>query len=49
MLLLLMSLLIFNGLFLTIHVKPIVSKSTGLIFAKFSELVELWLWMISLK
>jgi len=30
-------------LFLTIYARPIISKSSGPIFAKFSELVELWL------
>jgi len=34
-------------LFLTIPVRPI-SECTKPIFAKFSELIELWLWMITL-
>jgi len=29
--------------FLSIPVRPVISKSTGLIFAKFSGLLELWL------
>jgi len=36
-------------LFLTIPVRPIISKSTGPIFTKFSRLIELWLRVINLK
>ena len=35
---------VFMYLFSTISAGPIISKSPGLIFAKFSELVELWLY-----
>jgi len=40
---------LFIYLVLTIPVRPIISKSTGPIFAKRSGLVEQWLWMINLK
>ena len=36
-------------LFLTIPVRPIISKSIEPISAKFSGMVKLWLYMISLK
>jgi len=35
---------VFMYLFSTISAGPMISKSPGLIFAKFSELVELWLY-----
>jgi len=44
--------LFLSYLFLTIPVRPIISKSAGPIFSifgKFSRLVKLWLEMISLK
>ena len=34
---------------LTVSVRPIISTYTGPIFAKFSGLAELWLYMINLK
>ena len=40
---------LFLYLFLVISARPIISTSTERIFAKFSELVELWLQINDLK
>jgi len=36
-------------LFSAIYFRPIISTSTGPIFAKFAVLVKLWLWAVNLK